>query len=54
MKLKFIKSNEESFNIYKSWFSDKELNKRLGPIDNETWEKWKGYHKIEKSEELAA
>lgn len=39
MKLKFIKSNEESFNIYKSWFTDKELNKQLGPMDNETWEK---------------
>lgn len=53
MDLKFKKSDEKSFNTYKTWFTDKELNKQLGPMDDETWEKWQEYHKIEKSEELA-
>jgi len=54
MKLIFQKSNKESFETYKTWFTDKELNRELGPMDKETWETWQSYHKIEKSEELAA
>lgn len=54
MELKFIKFNEDSFGIYKSWFTDKELNARLGPMDNETWEIWQEYAiRGEKAEELA-
>lgn len=54
MNLKFIKSNKKSFDTYKSWFRDKTLNMQLGPMDNETWEKWQEYTiNGEKSEELA-
>lgn len=54
MELKFIKFNEASFDIYKSWFTDKALNKQLGPMDNETWEKWQSYtNDGEKREEFA-
>lgn len=54
MELKFRPSHQESFLIYKSWFTDKELNRQLGPMDNETWEKWQEYIEIEQSEEIAA
>ena len=54
MKIKFIKLNKESFDTYKTWFSDKELNTQLGPMDQETWATWQSYQKEEKSEELGA
>lgn len=55
MKLKLINFDEASFDAYKSWFTDKTLNKYLGPMDNETWEIWQTHTtQGEKVEELAA
>jgi len=54
MKLKFKILNEQSFYEYKTWFTDKELNEQLGPMDKETWETWQQNHTTqEPSDELA-
>ena len=47
MPFNFKEISEKDFIEFKSWFEDKELNRQLGPMDEETWELWQSYRKRE-------